>query len=86
MLPTSPTPSPSTSQRSFFNQAHSTQSSQPSRLIATNPNEIADLFNTYFASVFTTENLPVQYPNKSYDPVLTDLSLSELEVEILLTS
>ena len=86
MLSTSPTPSSSTSQRSFFNQAHSTQSSQPSRLIATNPNEIADLFNTYFASVFTTENLPVQYPNKSYDPVLTDLSLSEVEVEILLTS
>ena len=86
MLSTSPTPSSSTSQRSFFNQAHSTQSSQPSRLIATNPNEIADLFNTYFASVFTTENLPVQYPNMSYDPVLTDLSLSELEVEILLTS
>ena len=86
MLSTSPTPSSSTSQRSFFNQAHSTQSSQPSRLIATNPNEIPDLFNTYFASVFTTENLPVQYPNKSYDPDLTDLSLSELEVEILLTS
>ena len=86
MLSTSPTPSSSTSQRSFFNQAHSTQSSQPSRLTATNPNEIADLFNSYFASVFTTENLPVQYPNKSYDPVLTDLSLSELEVEILLTS
>jgi hypothetical protein len=32
-------------------------------------NEIADFFNTYFASVFTSENLPVQHPNRT-DPVL----------------
>ena len=73
-------PSPATA---FLN--HPDQSNLPSRPIATNPNEIADFFNTYFASVFTSENLPVQHPNRT-DPVLTELKVTELEVETLLNS
>jgi hypothetical protein len=85
-MPPSPTTTSPNAQPSFLNQAQTDLSNLPSRPTATNPNEIADFFNTYFASVFTSENLPVQHLNRTDDPVLTDLNLTELEVETLLNS
>ena len=43
--------------------------------------EIAEMFNTYFASVFTTDNLPDSSEESSTDPHMTELIISELEVE-----
>ena len=80
MLSISLTPSSSNTQlRTYFQSIFQTT-------IATNPNEIADLLITFFASVFTTESIPVEHSNKTNNPVLTDLNLSKQEVEILLNS
>jgi hypothetical protein len=52
------------------------------RPTATKPAEIAEIFNTYFASaVFTTDNLPDLSEESSTDPHMTELIISELEVE-----
>jgi hypothetical protein len=54
------------------------------RPTATKPAEIAEMFNTYFASVFTTDNLPDSSEESSTDPHMTELIIIELEVEHML--
>ena len=80
-MPPLPTTTSLNAQPSFLDQAQTDLPNLPSRPTATNPNEIADFFNTYFASVFTSDNL-----NRTDNPVLTELNLTELEVETLLNS
>ena len=67
-MPSSPTTTSSNGKRSFLNQAHIDQSNLSSRPIATNPTKIADFFNTCFASVFISENLPEEHLNATVDP------------------
>ena len=67
-----PAPSSSTDQ---------VDSSSSARLIATKPGEIAGQFNSYFASVFTSDDLPDTTDKSSTDAQMTELLLSELEVE-----
>ena len=56
-----------------------TSSARPT---ATKPAEIArEMFNTYFASAFTTDNLSDPSEESSTDPHMTELIISELEVE-----
>ena len=64
-------------------QSSSTDQVDPSSAIPTamKPAEIAEMFNTYFASVFTTYNLPDSPEESSTDPHMTKLIISELEVE-----
>jgi hypothetical protein len=51
------------------------------------PVEIATFFNTYFPSVFSSENLPDELPTETSGPaVLTELNLTESEVETILNS
>ena len=88
-MPPSPTTIPSNGKRSFLNQAHidqSRQTSLPDQLQQTLSTEIADFFNTYFASVFTSEYLPDEHLNATVDPDLTELALTELEVKTSLNS
>ena len=66
-----PTPS------SFTREADSASA----RPTATKPDKIAAMFNTYFASVLTSKNLPDPSKETSTDPYMTELILSELEVE-----
>ncbi len=48
---------------------------------------MATFFNTYFASVFSSENLPDELPTETNGPpVLTELTLTEPEVETILNS
>ena len=51
---------------------------------ATRPAEIANMFNTYFASVFATDNLSDQSEELSTDPFISEVIVSELEIETLL--
>ena len=60
--------------------------SSSARLIAANPGEIAEMFNSYFASVFTSDDLPVTTDKSSTDAQMTELILSKLEVEHALRS
>ena len=84
-MPPSPATTPLNGQRSSLNKAHTEQSNVCSRPVATNPAEIAEFFNIYFASVFTYKNLPDAHLDETVDPVLTELVLTELEVETLLS-
>ena len=56
------------------------------RPTATKPAEIAEMFNTYFASVFTSDDLSDPSEESNADPHMTELILSELEVEVTLKS
>ena len=85
-MPPSPTTTPLNVQTRSLNQEQTDISNLSTRPVATNPSEIADFFNTYFASVFTSENLPVQDANITDDPLITELDLTELEVQTLLSS
>jgi hypothetical protein len=93
-MPPSPTTTPPNVQTRSLNQEQTDISNLSTRPVATNPSEIADFFNTYFASVFTSENLSVQYSenlsvqysNITDDPLITELNLTELEVQTLLSS
>ena len=60
--------------------------SSSARLIATKLGEIAEMFNSYFASVYTSEDLPETTDKSSTDAQMTELILSELEVEHTLIS
>jgi hypothetical protein len=51
------------------------------RPTVTKPAEIAEMFNTYFASVFANDNLPDSSEESSTDPHMTELIISELEVQ-----
>ena len=55
-----------------------------SRSTATTPTEIATFFNTYFSSVFTSENLSDEPRQETNHPILTKLVLTEIEVESIL--
>ncbi len=54
------------------------------RPTATKPAEITEMFNTYFASVFTSEDLSDPSEESNADPHMTELILSEPEVEVTL--
>ncbi len=56
------------------------------RPTATKPAEIAEMFNTYFASVFTSDDLSYPSEESNADPHMTELILRELEVEVTLKS
>ena len=56
------------------------------RSVATNPSKIAAMFNAYFASVFTFDDQSDQPKVSTSDPVITELTLSEDEVELTLKS
>ena len=60
--------------------------SSSARQTATKPAEIAEMFNTYFASVFTSHGLSDLSEESNTDAHMTELILSELEVEIVLKS
>ena len=62
---------------SFTHEADSASA----RPTAMKPDKIADMFNTYFASVFTSIKLPDPSKETSTDHYMTQLILSELEVE-----
>ena len=72
-----PVPSSST------NQVYPSSSAGP---IATKPGEISEMYNSYFASVFTSDDLPDTTDKLSTDAQMTELILSELEVEHALIS
>ena len=81
------TTSSSNGQLGSLHVSHGDQSDQSPRPTAANPVEIATFFNTYFASVFSSENLPDELPTEtSGPPVLTELTLTEPEVETILNS
>jgi hypothetical protein len=82
-MPAVTTTSSSNGQLGSLYVSHGDQSDQSPRPTAANPVEIATFFNTYFASVFSSENLPDE---TSGPPVLTELTLTELEVETILNS
>ena len=79
-MPPSPTTTPPNVQTSSLNQEQTEISNLSTKPVATNPSEIADFFNTYFGSVFTSENLPVQDSSITDDPLITELNLTELEI------
>ena len=56
------------------------------RPTATKPAEIAEMFNAYFASVFTSDDLSDPSEESNADHHMTELILSELEVEVTLKS
>ena len=56
------------------------------RPMATNPSKIAAMFNAYFASIFTFDVQSDQPKLSTSDPVITELTLSEHEVELTLKS
>ena len=51
---------------------------------ATRPTEIASMFNTYFASVFTPVNVSNESEESHTDPLLSEVTVSDLKVETLL--
>ena len=55
---------------------HSNPSDEKFRTTATNPAQIASFFNKYFASVFTSENLPHEQSDEVNDPILSDVDLT----------
>ena len=56
-------------------------SDETSRTTASNPAQIASFFNKYFVFVFTSENLPQEIPNEVNDPIMSDIVITEQEVE-----
>ena len=54
---------------------HSDPSDEKFRTTATNPAQIASFFNKYFASVFTSENLPHEQSDEVNDPIFSDVVL-----------
>ena len=56
------------------------------RPMATNPSKIAAMFNAYFALIFTFDDQSDQPKVSTSDPVITELTLSEHEVELTLKS
>ncbi len=62
---------------SSTNQIHS----PATRPTATNPAKIANMFNNYFASVFTSDIQSDEPRLSTSDPLITELTLSEHEVE-----
>ena len=62
---------------SSTNQIHS----PATRPTATNPGKIANMFNNYFASVFTSDIQSDEPRLSTSDPLITELTLSEHEVE-----
>ena len=86
-MPAVTTTSSSNGQLGSLYVSHGDQSDQSPRPTAANPVEIATFFNTYFASVFSSENLPDELPTETSGPaVLTELNLTESEVETILNS
>ena len=86
-MPAVTTTSSPNGQPGSLHVSHGDQSDQSPRPTAANPVEIATIFNTYFASVFSSENLPDELPTEtSGPPVLTELTLTEPEVETILNS
>ena len=63
--------------------------SDSSRVKASTPSEVAELFNNYFVSVFASDQetpAPERYNSQlpDSDPFLTDVILSVSEVELIL--
>jgi hypothetical protein len=86
-MPAATTTSSPNGQLGSLHVSHGDQSDQSPRPTAANPVEIATFFNTYFASVFSSENLPDELPTEtSGPPALTELTLTEPEVETILNS
>ena len=61
-------------------------STSTQRIVADNPNAIANLFNKYFASVYTKRNANNPGMMNSDEPFMTELTLTEAEVSYVLRS
>ena len=68
------------------NSMNNDPSDGTSRITASNPAQIASFFNKYFVSVFTSENLPPEIPNKANDPIMSDIVITEQEVGSFLST
>ena len=68
------------------NSMNNDPSDETSRTTASNPAQIASFFNKYFVSVFTSENLPQEIPNEVNDPIMSDIVITEQEVESFLST
>ena len=56
------------------------------RVSADNPKDVANLFNQYFASVYSREESTQDETSGAEEPILTDLTITEVEVSYMLKS
>ena len=68
------------------NKVNTTDGNTPQRTEADNPHDIANMFNKYFASVFSINKKNKESVIESDKPIMTDLSFSEAEVSCVLKS
>ena len=68
------------------NKVNTPDANTPQRTEADNPHDIANMFNKYFASVFSINKKNKESVIESDEPIMTDLSFSEAEVSCVLKS